>query len=169
MDQDRVRRLRDEVSSLARSRLTIDAVCEVMAERRGKPMLLLPIPNPGTEDQPTGAWVETAAADFVLYAESASPLHRDRIIGHELGHIWHEHSSDDINIDAFANALPDLSPALILRMLQRHSSYSRHEEHDAELFSHILTDHISGPPAPASQAKTWTARLLTALQQPQRA
>lgn len=165
--QGQVSRLRDEFSSLELpGQLSIESFCDVVAERRGKPMLLLPIPNPHKEDQPNGAWLETDALDLVFYADGTSPMHRDTIIGHELGHMWYGHPSDEINIDAFTEALPDLSTRTILRMMGRHS-YSRDEERDAELFGHLLKEHVtSGRISPPPGAETWMTRLLAALQNP---
>jgi hypothetical protein len=166
---DRVATLRRELADLTLpDPFRIEDFCDVVSERRGKPMLLLPIPNPHEEGEPNGAWIETRDLDYVFYAEGTSPLHRNMIIGHELGHMWFEHPSDEINIEAFTEAFPLLASTAILRMMGRHA-YTREQENDAELFGHVLLDQAgSRPDPPAPRPTLWTSRLWESLQQPRR-
>ena len=46
---------------------------------------------PLSTGDPTGFWLSTPAADYIIVPDSASGARRDAIIGHELAHIVLEH------------------------------------------------------------------------------
>jgi len=53
--------------------------------RRGRPIEIVPHPMPA--EGPHGLWVAGEHADYVFVDDSAPPLRRAQILGHEYGHI----------------------------------------------------------------------------------
>ncbi|MDI6102645.1 hypothetical protein QLQ12_28900 [Actinoplanes sp. NEAU-A12] len=129
--------------------IDIHKLCQVLSERNGRPIHLLPMKLP--VNSPCGMWVRTTAFDAVFYEAETSVLHQLQIIGHELGHLIGGHQASEV-LDAQASRLllPDLDPALVRRFLGR-SNYSRDEEREAEMIGSLLVKQadLSTAPAPA--------------------
>jgi hypothetical protein len=64
---------------------TIAQLCRSVELRRGRGIRLQPHPMPA--DGPHGMWVKGESDDYVFFDQTAPPLRRLQIIGHELGHI----------------------------------------------------------------------------------
>ncbi|MFJ6792913.1 hypothetical protein [Streptomyces sp. NPDC091268] len=74
---------------------SLDALCERIAEQRGRPIRLHPLPKEAAESGVCGLWVGTASVDYVFYEAQTTPLHREHIVLHEIGHILFGHHSLD--------------------------------------------------------------------------
>lgn len=88
---------------------------------------------------PSGFWIGTAAADYIVYEENTSPLHRMHIILHEIGHILCDHeSAHSATLDGLAS---HLDGGLVKRLLAREHNDSR-EEQEAELIAYLIHSKI---------------------------
>lgn len=107
-----------------------------LAYRRGRALLLMPpiVHSPGA---PCGMCVSAADADYIFVVEGTSRLHRDHIVLHETGHLLLGHQSG-LDANELADLLmPDLTPALILRVIGR-IAYDTVDEQEAEYFATAL-------------------------------
>ncbi|MYY05529.1 MULTISPECIES: toxin [unclassified Streptomyces] len=120
-----------------------------LSERRGRPIHLVPMAIP--RNSVNGMWLATGAADFVIYAASASRSHQEHIIAHELGHIMCDHQSlSNTDDDILTKLFPDISPAVVRRVLQR-NKYSDRNEQEAEMIASLYCARIGSQgesPAP---------------------
>lgn len=118
----------------------LDAFCDEVAARRGRPLLRHPVPGL-SEEAPCGMWVGTDRADHVFYDPGTSPLHAEHIVLHELAHILSGHSGADAGL---ARLFPDLDPATVRRVLGR-VSYTNAQEREAEMIASLIRGR---PPRP---------------------
>lgn len=120
--------------------LDVPELCEALGRRRGKPIVLrpCPLPVPG----PLGLWVSTPDADVVLYLESATRLHRDHIVLHEVGHILADHASPGSLEERWEALLPGIKASAVRRILQR-CTYDDEQEYEAELVATIVMEWAS--------------------------
>ncbi|WP_405487049.1 hypothetical protein [Streptomyces sp. NBC_00096] len=72
---------------------SLDGLCDRIAEQRGRPIRLHPLPKEAAESGVCGLWVGTASVDYVFYEAQTTPLHREHIVLHEIGHILFGHHS----------------------------------------------------------------------------
>src|SRR5664279_3334668 len=97
---------------------------------------------PLSTGDPTGFWLSTPAADYIIVPDSASGARRDAIIGHELAHIVLEHNPQPTTeLDGLAALAPHSSPDLVARYLPRHG-YQASIEREAETLATRLIAHI---------------------------
>jgi hypothetical protein len=77
------------------------------------------------------------SADYVFFENATSPLHREHIILHELGHLLRDHAPKEI-IDnrVLRLLLPTLDIDVIRRVMGR-TSYSAVEEQEAEMIASL--------------------------------
>ncbi|MFF0659138.1 hypothetical protein [Micromonospora tulbaghiae] len=114
----------------------IHTLCQVLGERRGRPIHLVPIKLPA--HTVCGMFVPTGEFDAIFYEQDTSSLHQMVIIGHELGHLIAGHQTAEIlDQDASRMLLPDLDPELVQRSLGR-SNYAAAEEREAEMIGSLL-------------------------------
>lgn len=149
------RRLRGELAALHITRpVSMEEVCERLAERRGKPIQLLsyPLEVPG----PFGLWLSTTSAEIILYQSETTRLHQQHIIAHELGHVLANHNSDDGEDAVWHELMPDIPPDVIRRALRR-TSYDRDEERQAEIVATMLEEKAAVAEAIARPAATGRA------------
>src|SRR5664279_257896 len=77
---------------------------------------------------PCGLWVHIDGTDFIFHAPSSSPAYVDHIVRHELGHLLWEHTgSAGLSEEYVARLLPDLDPAMAVKVLGR-ASYNTEQE-----------------------------------------
>ena len=129
---------------------TVDALIAELAERRGRPIELRTLPN-GVAINACGLWIATDTHDEIYVEEKTTPFHREHIVLHEIGHILcdHEANSQD-GAGALGGLLPDLSPALIMRILGR-TNYTSEQEQEAELVASLIrTAAASLAPPPST-------------------
>jgi hypothetical protein len=115
---------------------TVPGLVAVVAARRGRPIDIGTLPG-GAAAQTCGVWFQLVDRDVILVEENTSAFHRDHIVLHELGHMLCEHRGGDDGIAALARLLPDLSPDLVRRMLNR-TAYTTDEEQEAELVASLI-------------------------------
>jgi hypothetical protein len=114
--------------------LTVEALCDAVARKRGRPIILRPhpLPVPG----PLGLWVETRECDVVVYQQNTSPVHQLHIVLHEvLGHIWHNHRAAPGNRGM---KVPGFSAGAVQQVLAR-CAYDDAQECEAEKVASIVT------------------------------
>jgi hypothetical protein len=112
-------------------------LCRRIAERRGRPIHLLPLRLPAS--QPCGLWVSTSEFDAIFYEENTSQLHQEHIISHEIGHLLCQHEATPVfDAEASRLLLPDLDPQLVQRTLGR-TNYSTVEEREAEMVASLIS------------------------------
>ncbi|MEU3455364.1 hypothetical protein ABZ671_17465 [Micromonospora sp. NPDC006766] len=117
-------------------RSDIRMLCQILGERRGRPIHLVPISLPA--HTVCGMFVPTGDFDAIFFEQDTSPLHQMLIIGHELGHLIAGHRTTEIlDPDASRLLLPDLDPELVQRSLGR-SNYAAAEEREAEMIGSLL-------------------------------
>lgn len=108
---------------------------DTVAARRGRPIRMVPHEH---MVGPCGVLVSMRDADFVFYEAGTSPVHRDHIVAHELGHLLCEHvPKDQIRDDVLRTLMPDLDPAMVRRVLAR-TTYGDVDEQEAEMVASLL-------------------------------
>jgi hypothetical protein len=126
------------------TRFTVNELAEALARQRGKPIILRAASFPA--GVLTGGLLITDSVDFIAYPRT-TPLHRDHIIGHELGHIICRHSGmlgsgDD---SALRAVFPNLSPAIVRDMLRR-DRYTDIQEQEAEMMASVIFQQMNRRP-----------------------
>lgn len=116
--------------------LGVRELCDVIAERQGRPIHLLGESLPA--ESPCGIAVRTERFDAIFYEANTSRLHQEHIIRHELGHLICGHLTAPV-LDAEASRLllPNLDPSLVRAVLGR-TNYSEIEETEAETIASLL-------------------------------
>ncbi|MBV9845273.1 MAG: hypothetical protein JOZ47_09410 [Kutzneria sp.] len=112
-----------------------------IGQRRGRPIHLIPYRMPA--GGPCGLWVSTDNADYIVYEEHTSTLHREHIILHELGHLLCDHQMTPAHDGEPAGPVfPSLDPRTVERVLQR-THYTAVEEQQAELIASLILERVS--------------------------
>ena len=107
--------------------------------RRGRPIHLLPKSAPVGL---CGVWLAMPSADYVFFENATSPLHREHIILHELGHLLRDHAPTEVIDDrALRLLLPTLDVDVVRRVMGR-TSYSAVEEQEAEMIASLVLDRV---------------------------
>ncbi|MEU9891795.1 hypothetical protein [Sphaerisporangium sp. NPDC051011] len=138
-------------------------LCAAIAEKRGRPIRLLPMTGqPGL----WGLWVATDTADFILYEQATTPPHQEHIILHELSHLLCDHYGSSFpSVDSGQALMPSLDPQMVHTVLGR-TAYSAVEEQEAELLASLIQQRARRPssaPGPPDQSGALLNRLLAAL------
>ncbi|MER5963208.1 hypothetical protein [Streptomyces sp. NPDC002057] len=128
---------------------SIPSFREHVAEQRGRPLHLHPLPLDASTAGACGLWLATATDDHIFYEQHTSALHQEHIVLHEFGHMLFEHDprsegpdDDDTLRRTF---LPDLDPRMVGRILGR-TNYSTRQEREAELLASMLRTGADQPP-----------------------
>ena len=122
--------------------------CEVLAARRGRPIVLLPIT---AREGPFGIWVATPDTDYIFFERETSRWHQEHIILHEACHLLWGHDRSQVSSDDVTQMLfPSLAPQMVRRVLQR-SAYTQEDEREAELLATLILEHVGGIAASASR------------------
>lgn len=133
---------------------SLDTLCARIADRRGRPILLHPLPREAAESGVCGLWVGTETVDYVFYEAHTTPLHREHIVLHELGHIlFGHHSLEGEETDGRA-------PVVLGR-----TNYTTRQEQEAEMLASMIRTHTSGTGGsrPAAGPRGALARLESAM------
>lgn len=129
----------------------LQALCEVLAARRGRPLCLYAARLGGIG---SGLWLMAATGDCIFFERDTNPLHQQHIVLHELGHLIAGHRPGSV-VDAAAPEEPfvGVDTPRVQAMLAR-SAYSRVEEQEAEMVATLLLERMasSGPPPAAVAA-----------------
>ncbi|WP_432093345.1 toxin [Streptomyces sp. bgisy100] len=119
-------------------RTDVNALCDRLEERRGRPISLVEVPMPTGPGKPCGLWVAADDADYICYQQYTTQAHQQHIISHELGHMVCDHEAAPVMPNEVAQLLmPTLSPDLVRSVLGR-TQYSSEEERAAELVASLL-------------------------------
>ena len=111
-----------------------------VSRSRQRPIHLLTYPL--STGDPTGFWLFTAAADYIVVPDSATGARRDAIIGHEVAHIALGHDPQPFDqLDGLTSLAPNSSPELVARFLPRHG-YQARIEREAETLATRLIAYI---------------------------
>ncbi|MFD9355231.1 hypothetical protein [Streptomyces sp. NPDC060031] len=133
---------------------SLDALCDRVAEQRGRPIRLHPLPKEAAESGVCGLWVGTASVDYVFYEAQTTPLHREHIVLHEIGHIlFGHHSLDGEETDGRA-------PTVLGR-----TNYTTRQEQEAEMLASMIRIRTAsaGRPASGGGGRDTLARLESAM------
>lgn len=127
----------------------VRAVCAELADRRGRPITLLPFPG---LSELCGLWVATDTADLIAYEQHTTAPHQDHIVLHEIGHLLCAHYPASLTLDEQARlVLPNLDPEMVRRVLGR-TGYSSAEEREAEFFASLVGGQAGFSPSGDSAA-----------------
>lgn len=114
---------------------SVDALVDEIAAQRQRPIRLFAL-SPGMVVNACGLWIATDTHDEIYVEEKTTPLHREHILLHEIGHILCDHEAGE-DTSSLARFLPDLSPELIQRLLAR-TNYTSQQEQEAELVASLI-------------------------------
>ncbi|MFK8905915.1 hypothetical protein [Streptomyces sp. YS-3] len=137
---------------------TLDGLIAGIEAERGRRIKLVAIPDYLlAHTDVCGLWVQLADVpiDLILYVEGTTAFHRERIILHELAHLWCDDVSE-VSFEHLARLLPDLPPNVLHRLGKRGRVMARHRydtpvERRAEMVADLLhheaygTDYIEDP------------------------
>ncbi|WP_412539941.1 hypothetical protein R8Z50_29565 [Longispora sp. K20-0274] len=150
------RSCRDTVSDLAiPDPFDVGEFITALAGQRGRPIELVPVSAP--TGSACGLLVSTDHADYICFPEDTTPLHREHILLHEVGHLVRGHVGTTVLDSSAAGALmPNLSAELVRRVLGR-GGYTETQEQEAELIASLIARRATrrrsdGPPVDLSLA-----------------
>ncbi|MCE7002023.1 hypothetical protein LWC34_04140 [Kibdelosporangium philippinense] len=126
-----------------------EAMCEVIAEHRGRRLYLHPMPElDDVEGAPCGMWLATDVADHIFVERQTSPFHQEHIILHEIGHMLCGHAMPALSETAVSAEPGDpVDPAIVHGALTR-TSYTNYQEREAEMVATLVLESIGRLPAP---------------------
>ena len=115
-----------------------DELAHRVARWSGTTIHLVPLAMPS--GAPSGITMFTDDAQIVAYEGRTGQVHRDQIIAHELAHLILGHTGEEVSATtAIQQLFPALDPDAVGRVLTR-TSYSQHEEYEAETMATILLE-----------------------------
>lgn len=137
---------------------TLDGLITGIEAARNRRIKLVPVPDHLLANTDVcGLWLQLddVPVDLILHVEGTTSFHRQRIILHELAHIWCDDTTE-ANFEELARLLPDFPPDTLRRLLTRGRVMARHRydsptERRAEMLADLLhheayaTDHIDDP------------------------
>ncbi|MFZ3473981.1 hypothetical protein ACODT3_06255 [Streptomyces sp. 4.24] len=128
---------------------SLDVLCERIAEQRGRPIRLHPLPREAAESGVCGLWVGTASIDYVFYEAQTTPLHREHIVLHEIGHILFGHHALDAGGADGARETADPSGGgedggQVPTVLGR-TNYTTRQEQEAEMLASMIRTRTTAP------------------------
>ncbi|MEU0373232.1 hypothetical protein ABZ070_23780 [Streptomyces sp. NPDC006283] len=110
-----------------RNPFSLEELCSRIAEQRGRPLRLHPLPEEAARSGVCGLWVGTESVDHVFYEARTSRPHQEHIVLHELGHILFGH-----NFLAGAESGGGYPTAL------GRTDYTTREEQEAEMLASLI-------------------------------
>lgn len=120
--------------------LPVPALCQRLGAQRGRPIRLVPYPLP--VPGPSGLWIASPTADYVLYQQHTSTVHQDHIVLHEVGHIIAGHATVELDEKTWSLLDPARLRAAIGHALGR-TCYDTEREREAELAATIILERAS--------------------------
>ena len=130
----------------------VDDFVAAVAEQRDRRIAVLGCSLP--DDGPSGFWVQTADADYILHADSITAEHRETVICHEVAHMVLGHVAREGLADTRAIA-PSVSPAVAARFLAR-EGYPDEIESDAEALGTLIAAELVARADAGSRAAAQT-------------
>ncbi|MCN9240715.1 hypothetical protein NGF19_07875 [Streptomyces sp. RY43-2] len=132
----------------------VQVLCNRIAAQRGRALHLHSVPGISGTDAPCGVWIATEKADHIFHEAATSPMHRDHIVLHEIGHMILGHTSIIDGVQPGSGGLfAEIDPATVVSFLTR-ASYGTEDERDAERFAGL----IASKAAASSSRNSKTAR-----------
>lgn len=111
--------------------------------RRCRPIRLMPVDL--GPDEPSGLWVATEHADWIVLPELAGPAQQEAVICHELAHILLGHqppgTGDELAVLAHQVA-PDIDAEVARRIMSRYG-YADDVEAEAEAMGTLLVTRLA--------------------------
>lgn len=95
--------------------------------------------------EPTGMWIATDQADYVVHPADASAAERTAVICHELAHMLLGHqpqAEGDSSVRMATVVAPDIDPEVAQRFLRRHG-YAEPVEAEAEHLGTLLVAQLA--------------------------
>ncbi|TJZ44117.1 hypothetical protein FCH28_31450 [Streptomyces piniterrae] len=119
--------------------LSAEGFCAYLAELRGRPLYLHPLPDGLAGPHAYGLWLGTGTDDHIFVASGTSRPHWEHILMHEIAHmLFNHHSLDGTDGDALpAGLFADIGPRTVQRYLSR-AVYNTRQEQEAELLASLL-------------------------------
>jgi len=115
---------------------SFDELVSAVERRRGRPLRIVELADLSDRDGICALWFGTDAEDLVVHTRSASALHRQQFVLHELAHIILDHGHDDA--DGADQLLPDIAPSTRRRLLRRQDLVTAEE-----IAAESLADHLA--------------------------
>jgi hypothetical protein len=137
------RRARSRALRLVPANGAIDDLVAAVGQERGRPLSLLAAELGPMA--PTGMWVATDHADYIVYPADASSAERAAVICHELAHmlLGHQPEAQMDRVSQMARTVaPSIDPDVARRILQRHG-YAEQVEADAERLATVLVTKLA--------------------------
>lgn len=116
---------------------TLELFLERLAAARGRPVQTAPF-SLNDPKMPSGLWLALPDADVIFYEHATSPLHREHIVLHEIGHMLCGHTGRHEGLLPFLSRfLPAGCDAARLReaFALARTSYTTKQEREAEAFA----------------------------------
>lgn len=130
-------RCQSRLNELGLSEANTLTVKEHLERSTGRPIHLVPMTLKSSE--PCGLCIRSEQEDFIVFNDSASPLHQDHIIAHELAHMIMGHvTSRHLNRSTAELLFPDLDPAAVGDLFTRTGGYSDPHEAEAEMLASLI-------------------------------
>lgn len=128
----------------------LDEFCRRIAERRGRPLRLVPLEGTLDAELPCGMWLGLDAVDLVFYEAGAAPILRTQIVLHEIAHMLLDHRTPvggpgDAEARALARAADEelgLATDRVLSLLAR-NGYSSAQESEAESLATLILERAT--------------------------
>lgn len=117
-----------------------------LAQERGRPLCLLPLPTPTVPGTPSGMWLATERGDYIFHDAQTSPLHQEHIIMHEIGHMVCDHRSTGDEQRLYRHI--DLADPHSIRQALPRLRYSDEQEREAEMIASLILEAAGRFPAP---------------------
>ncbi|MBN3932978.1 secondary metabolite protein [Streptomyces verrucosisporus] len=117
----------------------VDEICHQLAVKRGRPLYLHELPDPGGVNAPCGLVISFESGDHIFHVAAVSERHRAQIVRHELAHLLLGHTSENASVvESLLSVMPQgVDASAVLTALGR-TSYDSEAEYDAELAASSL-------------------------------
>jgi hypothetical protein len=113
----------------------------VSAHRGGRPIKIFPVSGLARDGVPYGLWAGLDNEDLIIIEQATSPLHRDVIALHELGHMLCGHDpAVFLDPELLQQAFPDLKQAAFTHLFATRQDYSSEQEREAEMVASLLME-----------------------------
>ena len=116
---------------------SFDELVSAVERRRGRPLRIVELADLSDRDGICALWFGRDAEDLVVHTRSASALHRQQFVLHELAHIILDHGHDE-DADGADQLLPDIAPSTRRRLLRRQDLVTAEE-----IAAESLADHLA--------------------------
>jgi len=122
---------------------TLDDLHARVESRRGRRVHIRPHPLPS--QGPHGLWVSGETDDYIFVDDSAPPLRRAQIIGHEFGHILFDDHGGPLDDDHLADLVPtgEFAPVMARSLVGcMRSGYDEMIEQRCEWFGTVVLQRL---------------------------